>query len=554
MNLTTVQHSRKERTQSAKEVGVLEKASHVFIGPYIKDKMNGCFQCFYHILESNDSNYKEIIDFGPSFAHTSLTESVLREMAPETFVNKVLIINKKTFEFEWKNIRKSPFCKTCSGYLEPAGGESTVFKDSSVYRVKSSQEISNLIEAYQDEIIDWDTGIGKTIFRDAESNIIPMYAIEANIGNRKYYSYGRTVNLTRSRNAAILELLERYSSMLPRFKETIYDSYANLILKGRHVLHPSKYILRHNQVFKEDAGMYWSVCIEQGSGKKVLVPEQMMYFDNQLLRGEERFLYETSNGTALGGTPEEALVYAALEAVERDCFLVHWYTKKLPKLVEQSSIKDPKVKRVLETLYGLGYDIHLFDISLETEIPAIWILIRNQNEDANIHIYNAAGSHYEPEAAIFAALVEAATSIIVYEEKLGKEKEGLKHLIANPEGVRKMEDHVNYYAFKENAGAFDYLLDNLSDLERTTTTAMEPSFPFSFTNILGKILNHHPEIYFCNMPNDLIEEMDLHVVKVFIPTLQPMTFGKQNERINADRLSRYGREKNIFEKEPHPFP
>jgi ribosomal protein S12 methylthiotransferase accessory factor len=555
MYLTTVQHSKKGSSHYANEVSVIEKASHVFIGPYIENEMNGCFHCFYHLLEANGSNYKEIIDFGLTFDRTSITDSVLRNMALESFINKVLIINKKTFEYEWKKIRKTPFCNECSDHVEPAAGEKEIFADSCEYRVKSSLEISSLIEEYQDEIIDWDTGPGKNIFRDAESNIIPMYAIEANIGNRKYYSYGRTVNLTASRNAAILELLERYSSMVPRFKEPINDSYENLIRKGKRVLHPSKYILRENQVFKEDAVMYWSECIEHGSGKKFLIPEQMMYFDNQLLRGEERFLYETSNGTALGGSPEEALVYAALEAVERDCFLVHWYTKKLPKRVDQSSITDPKVKHVLETLCDLGYEIHLFDITLETEIPTIWILIRNQNENASIHLYNAAGSHYEPEAAIFAALVEAATSIIVYEEKLGKEKEELKYLIGNPEGVRKMEDHVNYYAFKENAGAFDYLLDNLSSLERTTITEMEPSFPFSFRNILEKILTHHPELYYCNMPNDLIREMDLHVVKVFIPTLQPMTFGKQNERINSGRLGCYDRGRtNIAGKEPHPFP
>lgn len=538
------------------KVHYLEKSSHIFLGPYQKEERNACFQCFYQLLDSNESDLKEIIDFGPNLEiGLDIFTDLLSRIDSEMFINRVMIFNKKTYEYEWKKIRKSPFCKACKDYVEPVSNYKLKMTDFNKFRVKSKKEISSIIKQFEDEMIDWDVGVGKKMFRDAESNIIPMYAIEANINKRKFFSYGRTVDLSGSKNAAILELLERYSSMVPQFKESIYDTYSNLVKKGKQVVHPNKYILHERQSFDREKKMYWSLCTELHTGEQFLIPEQMMYFDNQLLRKEDRYIYETSNGSALGGSLEEAMVYGMLEAVERDCFLVHWYTKKLPKIIDSLSIKNPNVKQLLSVFEQQGYDTYIFDITLETEIPTVWILMRNKNSNANLYLYNAAGAHYDPESAIFAALVEAGTSVIVYEEKLEDEKETLRYLIDHPEEVTRMEDHVNYYAFKENASAFDYILDHIDELETTTLDQMTPGFAFSFKNIFEKVSQHHKEIYYADMSNQLIDEMGLAVVKVFIPTLQPMTFGKQNERLNRRRLeSIVGKGKLKVGKDPHPFP
>src|SRR5699024_6764570 len=469
-------------------------------------------------------------------------------------MNKVLLIEKKNISFHWKWIRKTPFCPLCENYLEEGkklswDSESVKGKD----RVKSAAEINDWIKSYDPELIDRDVGLGLRLFRDAESSILPMYAIESRINQRQFFYYGRTVELLDAKNSAILEMLERYSSMVPQFKPYIYGSYEDLHEEDYQIIPPEKYILRHE--FNPKKKLYWSECQRYGSEESFLIPEQMMYFDNQLLRKEERFIYETSNGTAMGGNIEEALVYAVLEAIERDCFLVHWYIKKLPRLIDPASIKDKNIKQLIHSLENLGYEIHLFDITLETKIPTVWVFASNQREDANLYLYNAAGSHYDPEKAIFAALVEVETSVIVYEEKLEEEKKDLLHLIQNPGEVMQMEDHVNYYSFQENAGAFSYLLDQIEKLEVIRTEEMKPAFSFSFENILKAVSEHHSEIYYTNMSNQLIAEMDLSVVKVFVPSLQPMTFVKQNERINRKRLQDLAGQDSIrIGKEPHPFP
>ncbi|KQU63085.1 YcaO-like family protein [Rossellomorea marisflavi] len=531
---------------------IMDRNSHLFVGPWKKERGHACFTCFTSYLTSNGSNLASILDQelrGPGERDCG---NDLHGLDVHSFINRVLVIDKRSWSVTWKKFRKNPFCPECGVEWEEERKTELHLTDEPHFRVKSGKEISQLLKRYEDELIDADTGVGRALFRDAESNIIPMYAIEAVIHDRTFYSYGRTTGIAESRNAAILELLERYSSMVPRFKAPIVASYEELVANNKKVVPPGRYILR--SPLDPDRKLHWTSCREVGTGEAFLIPEQMMYFDNQLLRGETRFLYETSNGTALGGSVEEALVYAILEAVERDCFLVHWYTKRLPRIIDQESLANPHVKGILRTLDQLGYETYLFDITLETEVPAVWVLLRNTDADGQLHLYNAAGSHFDPEAAIFAALVEAGTSVIVYEEKLRAEKPGLSHLIGSPENVTHMEDHVNYYAFRENSGAFDYLFDRMADLERIRVEEMAPRFPFSFKGIVEKVMEHHPRVYFTDMGNELIDEMGLSVVKVFIPTLQPMTFGKQNERLNMERLEAWSEGEVEVGCEPHPFP
>ena len=60
--------------------------------------------------------------------------------------------------------------------------------------------------------------------------------------------------------------------------------------------------------------------------RPILVPELLAYYS---LGYGEGFVYETSNGCALGGSLEEAIFHAILEVVERDSFLLTWYANFL---------------------------------------------------------------------------------------------------------------------------------------------------------------------------------------------------------------------------------
>lgn len=544
------------------KVNYYETSSYVFIGPYVNDIEDPCFNCFKEAVKANGSRYYWCIEQ----ERTELTSFNLfadDDKCTEELRGAVLIFNKNTGSIEKKEIYKNAFCENCSSDFF----ENKILKDNhneklnKEGRVVSFTNVINKLKKHEKLLIDQDTGIGRMLFRDAESDVIPMYGIEAYIGQRQYHSYGRAESLSASKYSAILEMIERHASMIPQFTKPLRASYHQLKQKKMDVINPESFILHKSvegeHLYSHDKEIYWTACRRLDNNKEVLIPEQLIYFDNQIIRGENRFIYETSNGAALGNSMKEAVMYGLFEVIERDCFLVHWYCKKTPKRIDVSSSNNLQIKFVLKQLDDLGYDVHLFDITLETDIPAVWVLAVNRKDGANLKYYNAAGAHYNPEKAIFSGLVEVATSALIYEKKLDKEKSHLNYLIQNPSGVKKMEDHVNYYSFEENGKAFDFLLNNLEQMELIEVHKMIPAFPFTYDALKRAVLDKHPDIYIADLTQYLTEKLDFHAVKILIPSLQPMTFGLQNERLNLERLNQYCEDLSLLknkEREPHPFP
>jgi ribosomal protein S12 methylthiotransferase accessory factor len=69
-------------------------------------------------------------------------------------------------------------------------------------------------------------------------------------------------------------------------------------------------------------------------GEAVLLPERYAYYglDRSSHRTEEQildrpFVYEISNGCAIGSCLEEVILHGLLEVAERDAFLMTWLTR-----------------------------------------------------------------------------------------------------------------------------------------------------------------------------------------------------------------------------------
>lgn len=542
-----------------KDTLCFETTSHLFIGPLQKSKSDPCFHCFLTALKANNSEYVFIIE-NESRKKELQNDLILQDM--ESLIGKVYIINKWTGNVEEKFIHKHPFCPQC--------GTEEIVRDEEIEQIELPlgpdgrafrlHDVVEKLKKKEQLLIDKDVGIGRQLFRDAESDVIPMYCVEARLNNRVYHSYGRSDQVKSAKYSAIFEMIERHASMVPQFKRKIQRDYHSLIREGNDVINPQLFIMNQNVdpefAYSDDKSYFWTVCHRLDTNQPVYLPEQIVYYDNQLLRGEKRFIYETSNGTALGSTMNEAILFGLFELIERDHFLVHWYTKKLPKLIDQESIHDPNIHLMLKQLNHRGYKVFLFDITLDLQIPAVWVFAVNEKKEANLKYYTAAGCHYHAEKAIFSGLVEVASSVMVYEKILANEKKNFTHLIGRPEAVRTMEDHVNYYAFEENGTAFDFIMDQLHCLKKITTKEMQPPFSFDFATIKEIVLSKHPDVFVANMNNPVTRQLGFHVVKLLIPSLQPMTFGLQNERLNHTRISQFCEEvRSSFHRlEPHPFP
>ena len=152
---------------------------------------------------------------------------------------------------------------------------------------------------------------------------------------------GRTNSFAVSELTAILEGLERYCGLEPRGKRTVvHDSYNHLknqalnpIEVGVHAKEQYESAGFPFAEFDPDRPIDWVWGYSFLQERPILVPELLAYYS---LGGRSQgFVYETSNGCALGGSLEEAIFYGILEVVERDSFLMTWYAQMpLPRLTQ----------------------------------------------------------------------------------------------------------------------------------------------------------------------------------------------------------------------------
>lgn len=431
--------------------------------------------------------------------------------------------------------------------------EKNEIESSTGFRVKTIGELSKTAQYFLD------SRVAYRKFFDLDSDYFPAVGIEYAVTD-KYTEcgYGRSSSFQDSTSIAQLEAVERYCSMFYPYKpNNIYGKLSDL----SDAVHPEKFILPSSDKnpfipYQDSLEIYWTEAESLKKKKTVLIPEQLAVYGDSLFRDKKkqhRFVYDSSNGVSLGGTFEEAVLYGLLELVERDNFLTTWYGRiPVEEIVVESLGLSNDVLKIIHRAQQDGFDIKIFDISMELGVPSFWALVRSL-KGHKMYAYTAAGSNPLPYKAAKSALLEALVGIKIH-DNINSE-----FGVDVPTEVTKMEDHVNYYSSSQHKSAFDFLkisrVTNLSPQkyiqENNTKTYLKA--------LIRRVLEKYDDIYVVNLTSKEMEGLGLYTVKVVVPGLLPMTFGVQNERVSMSRInqerSRRGLEDmGLINPYPHPFP
>ena len=375
--------------ENLRDIPVKVTASYIFAGPAAQPGTD-CFRCFCRSLEDNESYLAGILENGTENLDdlNDFERECLANLDPENLYRMVALISRKDYTVEYLPVHCHPMAECAE--REPAGltpGMNQAYRMDPGKRAKKGNEIFN--QAHDGWLISPHSGIGRRIVRDWDSRIVPMYYVKSNVLSSRYYSYGRSETLETSRMSAEFEMLERYASIVPHTKPELAGSYNELTRAGFRMVSPERLSMSKFSdevrkqygfdTYSDDKSYRWRKTINLTDGMDYYLPEQVMYYDAQLVSGEKRFLYETSNGCAMGGTYEEAVVYALLELVERDAFLMHWYNRIAPKQLDISGVKNDYLRDVVRYMNCIGYEMRVMDITMETGIPAIWVAAIDRN-------------------------------------------------------------------------------------------------------------------------------------------------------------------------------
>ena len=571
----TVETMERENTR---DIPIRITASYIFAGPAVQPGKD-CFQCFRRSLEDNESYLAGILQNGTEDRDglNDFELECLESLDREELEQKVALISRKDYTVEYLPVHCHPLAQCAEG--KEAADIPQIdwnYRLDTEKRAKKGSDIFN--EEHNGMLISPHSGIGGKIIRDSDSRIIPMYYVKSHMITNKYYSYGRSETLEVSRMSAEFEMLERYASIVPHTKPELAGSFRELVNAGYRMISPEQLSMNtvNDEVkeqygfdtFSEDKSYRWRRVVNLADGLDYYLPEQVMYYDAQMVSGEKRFMYETSNGCAMGGTYEEAVVYAMLELVERDAFLMHWYNRIAPKQLDISGVKNDYLRDVVRYMTCIGYEIRVMDITMETGIPAIWVAAIDRNYHGKMKCYNAAGAHINPEKALEGALVEVATSIGIYDRMIrsGRLDEQLEKLKRHPEAVIGIEDHVFFYALEENFHNIEpyYLNEQKVDFtERFRDWYGREDRTFTLEQFAERFRKYHRDIYVGVLESKVNRELGLWCVKAVVPSMLTMTFGVKNQRLNLDRIRKGAVAAGIADREipeeeinvtPHPFP
>jgi ribosomal protein S12 methylthiotransferase accessory factor len=265
---------------------------------------------------------------------------------------------------------------------------------------------------------------------------------------------------------------------------------------------------------------------------------------------------------------EEAIFYGIMEAVERDSFLITWYGQlPLPRL-DPYSANDRELQLMIERLQAVaGFDVHLFNATMENGIPSIWALGKNR-KNKGMNLICAAGAHTDPIRAAKGSLHELSGLMLTLDNKFESNREKVEQMFHDPSLVREMEDHSMLYSLLEAEDRLKFLLDDNRPL-RSFDEEFNPALKHAdLTDDLKEILRVFREINLDVIVVDQtapeIRRNGLFCVKVIIPGMLPMTFGHHFTRLTGlDRVLGvpvklgYAKEQltpDQLNPHPHPFP
>ncbi|TYR78616.1 TOMM precursor leader peptide-binding protein [Priestia megaterium] len=488
---------------------------------------------------------------------------------------KLFLLNLKTLKSSSHIILPDPLCSLCSQLPEDSAKAAEITLQSSPkisednYRCRPISELKTfLVKDY----LDYRTGLmnGKRHdyvlpFADVVVNM-PLFAGDEGVA-------GRTHSYEASELTSILEGLERYCGIQPHGKRTaVHDSYQNLKDKALNPIevgiHAEKQYSQPDCPFKplspnRPINWVWGYSFLQK--QSILVPELLAYYS---LGCGDGFVYETSNGCALGGSLEEAIFHGILEVVERDSFLITWYAQlSLPRLDIRSAC-DKELQLMVDRVRSVaGYDLHFFNSTMEHGIPSIWAIAKNRKE-TGMNLICAAGAHPDPIKAVKSAIHELAGMMPSFDGNFEANRKNYEKLLHDSSLVKYMEHHGMLYGLPQAEERLQFLLDENGSSqtfeEAFTPQKQSADLTNDLHDILEKFRELNLEVIVVDQTAPAIKRNGLYCVKVLIPGMLPMTFGHHLTRLEGlERVLRVpvelGYKKQLLTLEelnphPHPFP
>src|SRR5690606_24447295 len=188
--------------------------------------------------------------------------------------------------------------------------------------------------------------------------------------------------------------------------------------------------------------------------RPLLVPEQAVYYLDH--RTDHRnTVQECSNGCASGSSRTEAVLHGLLELLERDAFLVSWYSGLTPVEIDLDTVDSALAQQMRAHVDLFGYDLRCFDIRTDIPVPAI-AAVAVRRDDGLGTLCFAGGASLDPADAVRAAVCEAASYISGFPERVEAELDRTERMADDYRLVTELSHHALLFGLPRMAPLADH--------------------------------------------------------------------------------------------------
>lgn len=367
--------------------------------------------------------------------------------------------------------------------------------------------------------------------------------------------------------AAMGEAVERYSAAAIPWNELVRATQAELgpaaIGIDAFALHPPEQYLEPGfplTPWSADLPIYWRTCRSLLTGQTHQVPAPQIYVPYLYRHREGRSDFVSmavSTGAACHATREQAWLGGLYECIERDAFMITWMRRlSMPRIAWED---DPELSRLYQAHYaGCEVKFHLFDITLDIPVPTVLCIAEGIGRTGRIAVVGCATRATLHEACAKALL--EASQCMSWAHYLLEHRRDWKPT-SDYSNVVEFEDHVRMYLDPEMLDHLDFLLHTERSIEMDAKA--ESAIPVA--QALGRAVAAVGAAGFDVLETELttrdIADLGLHVVKVIVPGLVPLTADHRYPALASPRFRGVPHKLGLcddgafdFNPIPHPFP
>ena len=260
---------------------------------------------------------------------------------------------------------------------------------------------------------------------------------------------GQANSFAASRDLAFLEGLERYAGTHRRTPGDLpVASYDSLAERGEAALDPRDCGLYAPETYRDDPMVRpfdpalpipWVRGHSLRTGRPVLVPARLAYYSAGT--GADSFVFECSNGCAIGGSLEEAILFGLLELIERDSFLLAWYGNAPLAAIDLGSVDSPVVRAMTDRAALCGYDVRVYDNRVDLPVPVVTGLAVRRDGGRGTFAF-AAGAALDPLTALESAISEILTYLPHLPRQVAERPAELAAMAEDFGLVKRLPDHA----------------------------------------------------------------------------------------------------------------